>query len=347
MHTAPLTPERLRSIAPTDISRLSEEAYYGDSVTISMNSLGVSDRSIVRELYGFLLDVYRETERNLNADDGGVQALKDLADTDAFDTLVDRVSTLGAALHADHISLDVKRSLHDVRGGSLMALIMHLDMALEDDAIPEDVQRVFILARDHLKMMRNAIQDLDRARYEADLEERAHSIDLLREKWTNVTYAGGRGTAKVRFHCDFHGAVSQRCMEFSALDRVIYNLVNNASQHAADGQVDIAIVPVDDAASTHLRFAVMNKITDAQRQALAEAFGDDLSQLYKGGFTTGGHGIGLRVCGDFVTHGYARESLDQALADQLLGVNVVDDTFVAWFHWPGERHADAGARAAK
>ena len=126
-------------------------------------------------------------------------------------------------------------------------------------------------------------------------------------------------------------------MEFSALDRVIYNLVNNASQHAADGQVDLIITAVDDQASTHLRFAVVNKVSAEQRAALAERFGDDLSALFRGGFTTGGHGIGMRVCGDFVTQGYGRSSLDAALSDKLLGVDLVDDRFVAWFHWPGER----------
>lgn len=342
----PLSRQAVLALAPVELDPLRAERYRGDTVTSSMGQLAVEDRATIRFLYTLLLKAYELSGEHLN-DDGGVAALTELASAEGFSELVDRVSTLGTRLTSDDVPYAVKQSIHDVRGGSLMALIMHLDMALEGEALPQDVQRVFILARDHLKMMRNAFCDLDPERYNADLAERAHGIDLLRSKWSNVKYIAGDGAIRVQFHCDFDGAVSQRCMEFSALDRVIYNLVNNAAQHTANGRVDVVITPLDDGRETHLRFAVINPITAEQRAALQSTFGDELSELFRGGFTTGGHGIGMRVCADFVTHGYARGSVDQALQDRLLGIDLVDDHFVAWFHWPAVRTEASGAQAAK
>ena len=341
----PISPAKLLALAPTALRREGGARYRGDSVTASISELPERDRATVRALYDFLLDVYDRSRDDLERPAQGLAALSELVESELFTELLERVRRLGATLRAADAPLSIRRSLHDVRGGSLMALLMHLDMIREDEALPNDLQRVFILTRDHLKMMRNALHDLDRARYQADLRDRTHSVELLREKWTDVRYGPGAEGAPatwVRFHCDFEGAVSERCMEFSALDRVIYNLVNNAARHSVDGRVDVVVRAVDDFVDTDLRFAVINRVSEAQRVALRERFGDQLSELFRGGFTTGGHGIGLRICGDFVTHGYARASLDEALAQRLLGVELIDDCFVAWFHWPGRR-ATSGA----
>ncbi len=339
----PISPARLLALAPTTTLRERGERYRGDTVTASIRELPSFDRANVRALYEFLLVVYDRSRADLERPQQGLAALRELVSSELFTELLARVRRLGATLRAADAPMSIRRSLHDVRGGSLMALLMHLDVIREDEALPNDLQRVFILSRDHLKMMRNALHDLDPARYQLDLQGRAHSVALLREKWTDVRYAPGAAdapattTTVVRFHCDFEGAVSERCMEFSALDRVIYNLVNNAARHSVDGRVDVVVRAVDDFEDTDLRFAVINRVSAAQQAALRERFGDQLSELFRGGFTTGGHGIGLRICGDFVTHGYARASLDDALARRLLGAELIDGCFVAWFHWPGRR----------
>ena len=165
----PLTRNQVLGIAPTTLRAPEGERYRGDTVTCSLDLLPLADRATVTRLYEFLLDVYKQTRNHADDDDGGVATLASLAGSAVFDDLVERVARIGASLHADDVSMEVKQSLHDIRGGSLMALIMHLDMALEGDALPEDTQRVFLLARDHLKMMRNAIHDLDVDRYNADL----------------------------------------------------------------------------------------------------------------------------------------------------------------------------------
>ena len=224
-------------------------------------------------------------------------------------------------------ALTVRQAYHDLRGGSLTGLVVQLEL-VRDGLLPasEGGARAFLLARDHLKMMRNAVRDLDPERFEADLVTKAHAVRLLRDKWSGVTY----GPVRVRFTTDHQGAVAERCMEFAALDRVLYNLVNNAARFASSGVVDISLRHVDG----QLQFVVANEVDEAQQATLRDRFGSDLSQLFHGGFTTGGHGLGLRIVADFVSHGYGLRKLKQTLDEGYCGARLEGPVFLAWFHWP-------------
>ena len=96
---------------------------------------------------------------------------------------------------------------------------------------------------------------------------------------------------------------------------------------------------IDGKDDTDLRFVVMNRVAPEHRERLEADLGEELSSVFAGGYTTGGHGLGLRICGDFVVHGYGLPSLHTALDDGYLGAKLVRDTFVAWFHWPARRSA--------
>ena len=97
------------------------------------------------------------------------------------------------------------------------------------------------------------------------------------------------------------------------------------------------LLPVPPGAATDLRFVVMNRVTPAHRERIHADLGDRLDGVFASDYTTGGHGLGLRIVGDFVTHGYGLPSLRVALNDGYLGARLVRDTFVAWFHWPAHR----------
>ncbi len=334
--TLPLTTAQLLDLAPLAIENRHGERYRGDTVTVSLTQIPEADTARLRLLYMFLLRVKQVSGAHVADGARGIVPLQQTLQID-FETVSEAVAQIGAQLAAEHVDADVRKALHDIRGGSLMALMMHLDIVREGEAEGGDLERIFILTRDHLKMMRNAIYDLDPERYAADLETKEHAIELLREKWSSVAYRIAGGYVQVHFHCEFDGAISERCMEFSALDRVLYNFVNNAARFATDGRVDIVVTPLSAATDTHLRFAVINGVSANQVQTLRTRFPTGLSELYRGGFTTGGHGIGLRIVGDFVTHAYGRESLDRSLDDELLGATLIDSHFVAWFHWPGRR----------
>ena len=71
-----------------------------------------------------------------------------------------------------------------------------------------------------------ALPDLDPDGYARDLSPREHGVDLLIEKWADTEYGPGDGDrVRVDIDCPYSGGVSERCMEFAALDRVREDLL--------------------------------------------------------------------------------------------------------------------------
>lgn len=331
----------LLALTPTDTIRPRPRPYIGDSVHATMSALHEDDRESVRHLYGFLHRVYAAVGRGIEERRDAAGALRRELQAADYQGVVQKIAGLGAALVAQSTPVELRKVYHDLRGGSLPALLMHLDMVESGDAMAQDIERVFILTRDHLKIMRNALPDLDPEGYERDLQPIAHTAGLLVEKWAETAYRLRGDAVQIHLECDFEGAVSECCMEFAALDRVIYNLINNASRFTVDGQVHVAVLPLDGGLDTNLRFAVANRITPEHRERVLTDMGGNVSKVFEGGYTTGGHGVGLRICGDFITHGYGLGSLREALRGGYLGAAIVRDHFVSWFHWPARRIARA------
>jgi signal transduction histidine kinase len=334
--------EQLAALAPGRLIRARAGRYFGDTLTISIGALPEAHAAIVRRLYSFLQALHDFAVAHR---DRGAEALDGLADFLArhgFESLIQDCATLRAAMTAETTRELVRQTYHDVRGSSLTSLVGHLEMVLEGEAVPGDVGRIFLLARDHLKIMRNAIHDLDQAAYALDLRQEQHSVELLREKWTSVAHHTERGSVRVALDCDFSGWISERCMEISSLDRVLYNLINNAAEHADGDVVLVRAFPIDQNAATHLRFAVINRVRAEQRAILEDRLQGQLERLFQGGFTTAGHGIGMGICGEIVSHSYGLRSVGDACHRGYLGARIIDGCFVAWFHWPARRaSADA------
>jgi signal transduction histidine kinase len=335
--------EQLAALAPARLIRARAGKYFGDTLTISIGTLPGEHAAIVRRLYSFLLALRDHTYQAAHRD-RGVEALDALGDflvRHGFESLIQECATLRAAMTAEATREIVRQTYHDVRGSSLTSLVAHLEMALAGEAEPDDVARIFLLARDHLKIMRNAIHDLDQAAYALDLRQEQHSVDLLREKWTSVAHHTERGSVRVVLDCDFSGWISDRCMEMSSLDRVLYNLINNAAEHADGDVVLVRAFAIDQNATTHLRFAVINRVREEQRAILEDRLQGQLERLFQGGFTTAGHGIGMGICGEIVSHSYGLRSVRDACDRGYLGVRIIDGCFVAWFHWPARRASAA------
>lgn len=336
--TPPTRPELLELASPGAIQPRPRR-YVGDTVVASIDQIDAGDAAVVRRLYAFLTDVYARVQR-LDAPADGLPALQDELTRHDYRGLCEQIHGLGAALAAEDTPLDLRKVYHDVRGGSLNGLLMHLDMIAMGDGEVEDVERVFILVRDHLKIMRNALPDLDPEGYAADLAPIEHDAGLLVQKWADTRYGTeSAAPVRVRLVCEFTGGVSQCCMEFAALDRVIYNLINNAARFAADAEVHLELFPLGPERETDLRFAVSNLVASEHRERLRSDLGDDLSEIFAGDYTTGGHGVGLQICSDIVSHGYGLGSTREALRGGYLGARLVRDYFVAWFHWPARRSA--------
>lgn len=331
-------PELLALAAPANI-RPRPRRYVGDTVVASIHDLAPADVPVVRRIYEFLRSLQRLVQR-LDEPRAGVPLLQaELARQD-YRELCEQIRGLGAALVAEDMPMAVRKVYHDVRGGSLSGLLMHLDLCEADEAEAEDVERVFFLVRDHLKIMRNALPDLDPAGYAVDLSPAEHDTSLLVEKWAGIAYgATDSGRVHIEMACDFRGSVSECCMEFAALDRVMYNLINNASRFASDAVVRVEIFPLAESQETDLRFVVSNLVTPEHRARLLTDLGDDFSRIFASRYTTDGHGIGLQICTDIVTHGYGLDSPREALREAYLGARLIRDHFVAWFHWPARRPA--------
>ena len=70
-----------------------------------------------------------------------------------------------------------------------------------------------------------------------------------------------------------------------------------------------------------------------QERWLNEATDSNLTRLFMGGLTRGGHGLGLSSCTDFVVASFGITP-EQALDEGYLGAKVIDQRYLAWFHWP-------------
>lgn len=347
-------------LAPAQLTNLRQERYGGDDMGIRLRDLPAADVAGIRALYSVisrLLDELRVALRIAHGDGsapGGVRnGSPDLSDSSVDDVEPARIvlkrtaadpdwraamkaaralhyPTAGDGGRAKDITLR-RQALHDVRGGALAALALTLDLIAVTDASTAEVVRAFYLTRDHLKIMRNALEDVDTVARERDRTFRDHGTRLLFEKWSSAVHRlPGDRSARVEVDSTYEGPVSRRCLEFSALDRVLYNLMNNAVRFTANGVVTLYLREI----AGNLRFVVVNEIASSQLAAMQERWGDDVGALFLGGFTTGGEGVGLSICGEFVANAYGLPDVSVAIRERHVGAQIIGSAFVAWFHWP-------------
>jgi signal transduction histidine kinase len=293
--------------------------FQGEDRAVALSELPEADRDRVRAVYAAL----SELDRRMRA---GVDVREALV---AFD--VERVLQLARSLgHAEREpSEPVRHALHDVRGGALSSLTL---MASRQLSRPDSngARALRILAADHLKVMRNALLELDDERRAADRAHRVHLVDRLAATLERV--ASDR--AQVHVECSFRGGVTTSCMELGALDRAALNVANNAVRHAASDTVDVWLAPIDGQTPSDLRIVVANMVEQAQARTLDSHFGGDLSRLFLEHFSTTGSGDGLNICAEFVSAAYGLPRLDDSTRLGLVGARIAGDRFVAWLHWP-------------
>jgi hypothetical protein len=104
---------------------------------------------------------------------------------------------------------------------------------------------------------------------------------------------------------------------------------NNAARHAERPTITAWLTRFE----KDLRVAIANVVSPAQRAALAERLTADPTSLF-GTFTTTDSGYGLRIVAELVGHAYGIGSITPLTAGGYVGAKLIDDSFVAWFHWP-------------
>lgn len=295
----------------------------------------------LQHLYGALEGVYR---RWLDDPDRRPEAVSARIDA----RFVEQLRRAAEALRprTDHDDEALTELVHDLRGGSLTALTGCVDLIVQDfvasaEQRAEFLQLVVWFARDHAKMMRMALPWLDPVRAAADVSERPHGIDDLIRKWQGALLRVADDDVELRVHARLERALAARCVEAAAVDRVSYNLLNNAARFTSDGAVDLHF----DGVSTELgRVCVVNSVTREEREWLAGCLSDDPHALFRSGVTRGGQGDGLASAARLVSSVFGQSPLEAVEAD-FIGTRVVGQRFAAWFHWPlvSDDEADRGA----
>jgi signal transduction histidine kinase len=329
-----LTTAELDGLAPLEIKSHRTDRFRGEENPASLVDLQPEDRVLLPTIYQSLLKIFHAL-RPVYSDPASclIELHKLLKDNPSGDLLLS-VQALGRATIRINPEPNLMRLFHDLRGGALHALLIRLQFVEESDALPEEALQIFFLARDHLKIMRNCILDLDIELRRADTTNQDHHLALLAEKWTKHSSSGGKTDVPVEVFCHYSGVICESCLEFSTLDRIIYNLMNNAARFARADGIQFMMSPVPMSYPQHIRFVVANRISPEHHQLLRDRFGENFSELLRGGYTTGGQGLGLRICADFCAQAYGVTDHDAALAQGLFGVHLVQDVFCVWFHWP-------------
>lgn len=328
-------PHALSAQSPSPLVNYRKSRYRGDDFCLAMGEFAESDQVRIREMYHFLQGMFTVLKAHHSSSTAeSLGAAQDFVVRQDTDQLLHCVRFLGVESLDTRWSQAMAKTLHDLRGGAMSALIGELQMAALRTPDDRKVRQLFFRTRDHLKIMRNALLGLDDEKREADLIPIMHSVDLIAEKWQNALLSVNDRTAHLDVACDFHGNIAECCVEFGALDRVLYNLVNNACRHTASGEVNLAIESSPEGIDhpENLRFRVSNPVDAADEQQLSRH--DDLRDLFKAGVSSTGSGFGLAVAQDFVTNAYGLKTRAQALDEGYLGAQLVDRNFLIWFHWP-------------
>lgn len=324
-------PETMLQLAPQDLENYRQDRYGGGGFSVTLRNFTPEDAALLIRLYSTIkkiydLWLYMKDEPNYELMES--QIVKELG-SEQFRTSVQAIGSSTYDLYEPSPLL--RKVIHDIRGGALSVLVGLATMLKMYPSNGVSIHQAITMARDHAKLMRNAIEDIDPVVRLADESIKVHPIREFVDKWQGLSFEIAKKPVAIQVNCAFDGNVTNRCLETSAVDRILYNYVNNAARFTADNRVIITIFSVR---LGLVRWVVQNLISERHKQWLHENIGADLRPLFRGGITRGGHGIGLSNCTDFVAASFGIESNEEALEKKYLGAKVIDDQYYAWFHWP-------------
>lgn len=320
----------LQSLAPQNLVIRRADRFDGGGFSIYLSDFVQEDVERIQTVYDEVNAVYLKWLESHPEPDW--QAVKQILLSFNDSRLINNIQLVGEATRQRSGINDLMRSvIHDIRGGGVSGFLGFIQLLQDNPDKEVYLRKAVFLARDHAKMMRNALPDLDPQRREEDESESAHFIDDFIAKLSRFHGRMYGRDVNVEIHCEFKGAISNRCLETSAIDRILYNILNNAARFTADGAVDIYVFPLNDAI---VRWVVVNAIDPAHQTWLAENAGADMGALFDGGLTRGGQGIGLANCAEFISSCFGVHPADKAVQKGYIGAKADDERFFCWFHWP-------------
>lgn len=327
--------QQLIELAPTQLVTRRAQRYDGGGFGIELDRLDVEDRPTVQDVYRRVRTIY---DMWLYTGSG--------EPSDLFQHWIPTLASpeLGArcrAIGRGKLEPEVAKVVHDLRGGALMALLGYAEMVSMGPE-PGLLKTAIRLARDHAKLMRNALIDIDPPIRAADESVNLHPIRELLMKWDGLEYLQDGRRILVEARTTYDGDITTRCLETSAVDRILYNLINNAARFTVDDRIRIDALEV---APGIIRWVVQNRIAPDQWSWLDQSLGNNLGRLFEGGVTRGGQGIGLTNCADFVKAAFGLSDSATAIASGYIGARRMGDAFWAWFHWPSVMGAESSGGA--
>lgn len=324
----------LSSLNNTPVVR--RRRYEADDIALSLYDMPLKARRSVRKLYRHLVEL--------------TYLLRPWLDNPEYPTAMaetrlrifvrtarwsDILATLQDVTPNDSLAHDqrVLRVIHDLRGGALSSLSIYLQLADSGDLHAQDIPHLVLLANDHAKMLRTTIVDLDRVRYTRDEIFAPQSIECIVNAWRNVHYFIASGaSAQVYCESQVSGYIADSVIELAALERVIYNLVNNAVNHSVDKQVHVKIKYTDETRQL-VTFTVSNAIDEHHARILDAMTCNSAQSLITHALSTTDSGLGLGICADIVAHVLNSEVMD-IVNQRLFEVQWSPAQFTVSFVWP-------------
>lgn len=228
--------ERAKNLVPGTLKSHRLDRYRGEGLSVSLLHLDTQDLTTVSLLYDRVsrtYELWRYMDREARDRPLLWQHVLGIFDGE----LRARLARLGSrAKTADKL---FQAAFEDAKFGALEPLIALLRQPV--DKSDENLHRAVLMCRDHAKILRNAFFDLDDPLRSADEAGKVHGIRSLLSKLESLP-------TKLEISCEFEGALTSRCLETSAVDRVLYGLLRKLSTLEADrlrlwiGRVDEGLV---------------------------------------------------------------------------------------------------------
>ncbi len=325
-----LSAEQIATLAPRAFENQRATRYRADEQAIPAAALIAEELDTVLGLYGVLGEIEEAACREEQRQGEGAESLQACLARHDLDRLLGRIRRLGATSGGD---ARLASAIHDIRGGALTTLFVHLAWFARAPQRLDTRRALCVAARDHRKMMRNVLLDLDPEARARDLAYVPHSLDELARALREFSGRIHDEPVAVDVDVDTGGdapvVIAESCVECAAIDRVAYNLLNNAVRHADRSPISVWLQTLEH----DLRVTVANAIAPEQRSALEVTLAERPAALY-GSFTTTGSGHGLGIVADLVGRAYGLTATASLVEGGYVGARVVEDTFVTWFHWP-------------
>ncbi len=322
--------------------------YIGDDAYVCLEQLAERDQTLVHGLYQALTELLYRIADTTTDDAQKWVAIATWQERHDLNALIDLVREIGLASHTQASNEDLAKAMHDVRGGALSALLGRLQFFDRLPRTENTLKSLFVLTRDHLKIMRNVMVGLDEPRRNADRKPKTHAMHLMLEKWHESVVGPQWGERSIRMFidCRYEGPLTECCLESAAIDRIFYNLAANACRYAANERLEMAVFPIPEPPGECLRFVLSNAVSPVDAGHLrallpAEELVKDstestgnLSSLFEPEVSLSGSGFGLTVVADFVASAFGLRGRAEALRERYVGAVLDAPNFRTWFHWP-------------